>query len=290
MPERPDELEPLAALAPLVDERDREQQARIEVAAGSRHRHARAPRVAGGDASVRRGRGGRCVSGDEPEQPVEERGRGVVQLAEPSRVQLAPPGQQPSSVRNGRRAPTNIATPSPSGTPWSRDAPPRSAVSAERIAPRRSTRRGAGASRCATSASTSRRPCRGRRRARWRGRCVRGQAPRRAARRSGGGRRPTRGPGWRRGRRGAPVGPVRRVATSRSSERRANRRWPPGVVNASTRPSSAQRRSVSGSTPRSRLARPAPGARAGAARRGAGSRHASSVGPSSGRYMGQKSG
>ena len=48
---------------------------------------------------------------------------------------------------------------------------------------------------------------------------------------------------------GAPRGSARRVA-------RSNRRWPPAVVNASIRPSSAQRRSVSGSTPSRRLAGP----------------------------------
>ena len=54
---------------------------------------------------------------------------------------------------------------------------------------------------------------------------------------------------------GRPM-PRRRSVASRSRARRSNRRCPPGVVHASTRPSSAQRRSVSGSMPRRRLAGP----------------------------------
>ena len=60
---------------------------------------------------------------------------------------------------------------------------------------------------------------------------------------------------------GAQAGqrPGRRTAGRRRGarrSRRSKRRWPPGVVKASIRPSSAQRRSVSWSTPRSRLAGP----------------------------------
>ena len=56
------------------------------------------------------------------------------------------------------------------------------------------------------------------------------------------------------GQRSAPVD--RRARPADRSARASNRRWPPGVVQAGTRPSSAQRRSVSGSTPSSRLAGP----------------------------------
>ena len=52
----------------------------------------------------------------------------------------------------------------------------------------------------------------------------------------------------------------RRVCRGRGSiasiDARRKRRWPPGVVNTSILPPSAQRRSVSGSTPRMRLASP----------------------------------
>ena len=65
----------------------------------------------------------------------------------------------------------------------------------------------------------------------------------------------------------APMAPVRRVATRRSRARRSNRRCPPSVVNAGTRPSSAQRRSVSGSTPSRRLAWPS-GSRSAGGRSG----------------------
>ncbi|OLD51212.1 MAG: hypothetical protein AUI58_08610 [Chloroflexi bacterium 13_1_40CM_2_70_6] len=41
-----------------------------------------------------------------------------------------------------------------------------------------------------------------------------------------------------------------------SIDARRNRRWPPGVVKTSIFPLSAQRRRVSGSTPRRRLASP----------------------------------
>ncbi len=55
---------------------------------------------------------------------------------------------------------------------------------------------------------------------------------------------------------GQPALPGRRVATSASIVRRSKRRCPPGVTYASMRPSSAQRRRVSGSTPTMRLAGP----------------------------------
>src|SRR4029079_14170527 len=69
--------------------------------------------------------------------------------------------------------------------------------------------------------------------------------------------------------RGAP-GPGWRASRRRSISRRSKRRWPRGVVNASTRPSSAQRRSVSGSTPSRRAAGPRArrGGSAGAEARG----------------------
>lgn len=51
-------------------------------------------------------------------------------------------------------------------------------------------------------------------------------------------------------------GEPRRRAMSDSRAVRRKRRWPPGVVNTSMRPSSAQRRSVSGSTPTSLAAAP----------------------------------
>ena len=211
----------------------------------------------------RRPRSRRLGLDEHEQQPVEQPGRGVVQLPDGDGVHAAPTGDEPQlgEERPPGRDEHRDAGPERDPLPPHPLAEQRREVDGLRlgVVPRRArSRRG--------SARAPRRaagPCRGRPRARPPGRWPGGRARRRGSRRSAGGRPRSAGRSSRRRRPGRRWRRCGASATRRSSARRSNRRCPPSVVNAGTRPSSAQRRSVSGSTPSSRLAWPSDSRSAG---------------------------
>ena len=201
MPERPDQLEALAPLAPLVEQHEREHEREQAVRAGSQ---------AAGIAVRRPPRRSRrmvaaCAATNDEQQPVEQPGRGVVELADAAprpRRAGAPRATAPRGTGGGRRRTS-----------------PRRPRGGRRGAPgaRRAARRDRRASRSAVDAPGPRLvevahervdepPARARgtprapRPARW----IAGRGCRPGSRRSGAGRRRTAGPCWRRGRRGRP--------------------------------------------------------------------------------------
>ena len=149
-PEGPDELEAAAPLAPLVEQRDREDQGEDR---GQRREDDRA-----GPRSAR----GLLVRGDEPEQQaVEQAGRVLVQDAEPRGIERPPPaeagelGEERAAGGDEQRdRPRSGSCPTPRA-----GAPGRRRATRHRPRPPRAPVASAGsASRYATSAATRRRP------------------------------------------------------------------------------------------------------------------------------------
>ena len=244
-PERPDELEPAAPLAPLVEQGDREDE--------------RQDRGQGGQDDGRVHVSDRVlVRRDEPQQQPVEQARGVlVQRREAGGIERPPPaepGQLGEERPAGRHEQADrlgqARARRPRGGGRGRRRGPSPRLRSARVPPRRRLGVEVGderldqapavapvhaRARSSSSAGTSAAPSSRR--------VAPPVGPGQAFRaRAQAGERPAAGVGgWRR----AP-----------RSSRRSKRRWPPGVTYASTRPSSAQRRRVSGSTPSSRLAGP----------------------------------
>ena len=209
-----------------------------------------------------------AVGLDEHEQQaVQQPGRGVVQLRRRRRRSRRCDGRRAAARRGTAAWPRRTSRRRPrAGSPAGAPAPP-APPRGRRPRPRRRCARVRSRRGSAPALRRAAGPCRGTRRARPRARWPGARGRRRGSRRTAAGTRAFRRSVESPTPPSAPMAPVRRVATSRSRARRSNRRCPPSVVNAGTRPSSAQRRSVSGSTPRRRLAWPS-GSRSAGGRSG----------------------
>ena len=189
-PERPDELEAVAPLAPLVEQHQREQERQERGQAREQRGHRLRPPASrpaqatgGGTARAWRPRrhrpgarpvlggrdlvGGHLVGGHErQQQPVEQAGRGVVDVADPGRVHAPPAGHDAQlgeeRAAGGRRTSTRRPRAAPRGSraarPGARRGPPRRAPPGRG---RGRSRRGGGPARppgCARSRGTTRAP------------------------------------------------------------------------------------------------------------------------------------